>query len=135
MHNLLGIGLIALGLGLIVSGVMKRRNRMRNPLPAGAIRPEFAAMGEIIRPIILFGVAVFAVKMTVFYFALGGQGFLTPLDFAGILFVLAAYAGWLIAATQRRPVAAVPDAIPVHGRDTLPVDTHDLVTSPERSAA
>jgi hypothetical protein len=103
MHDWMGIGLIALGLGLIGSGVIKRRSRMRNPVPAGAIRPEFAAMGEMIRPLILFAVAVFALKMTLFYFLLGGQRFLTPLDFAGILFVLAAYTGFLVMAT-RRPV-------------------------------
>lgn len=101
MHDWLGIGLITVGLGLIVFGVTKRQNRMRNPVPAGAIRPEFAAMGETMRPIILFFVGVFALKMTVFYSFFGGQRFLTPLDFAGLLFVLAAYSGWLVMATKR----------------------------------
>jgi hypothetical protein len=119
MHDWMGIGLLALGLGLIVSGIIKRRTRMRVPTPAGAIRPEFAAMGEMIRPLILFAVGVFALKMTLFYFVLGGQRFLTPLDFAGILFVLAAYAGWLVMAT-RRPVERT-------ARDPMP--------SGERSAA
>ncbi|MGD0103964.1 MAG: hypothetical protein ABSC06_07990 [Rhodopila sp.] len=112
MFDWLAIGLIAVGLGLIVSGIIKRQSRIRNPVPAGAIRPEFAAMGEMIRPIILFCVAVFAGKMTLFYFVLGGQRYLTPLDFAGILFVLAAYSGYLIAATSRRAVAPVSDEIP-----------------------
>jgi hypothetical protein len=99
MHDWMGSGLIALGLGLIVSGIMKRRARMR--ATAGAIRPEFATMGEMIRPLILFAVGIFAVKMTLFYFVLGGERFLTPLDFAGILFVLVAYASWLVLATKR----------------------------------
>jgi hypothetical protein len=122
MHDWLGIGLVALGLGLIGSAIMKRQSRMRNPVPAGAIRPEFAAMGEMVRPIILFAVAFFALKMTVFYFVLGGQRYLTPLDYAGILFVLAAYCGWLVVATTKRPVAAAAPA-----RDPIP--------SGERSAA
>ena len=107
MHDWLGIGLIAFGLGLMVTGFVKRRNRIRKPLPAGAIRPEFAAMGEMVRPLILFAVGIFAVTMSLFYFVLGGERFLTPVDFGGILFVLAAYAGYLVAATTQRPIQAV----------------------------
>lgn len=117
MHDWMGTGLIALGLGLIVSGVLKRRGRTRAPV--GAIRPEFAAMGEMIRPLILFAVGIFAAKMTLFYFVLGGERFLTPLDFAGILFVLAAYASWLVLATKR----------PVEKAD------RDPMSAGERSAA
>jgi hypothetical protein len=112
MHDWIGIGLLAFGLGLIVAGIIKRRTRMRVPAPAGAIRPEFAAMGEMIRPLILFAVGVFALKITLFYFVLGGQRFLTPLDFAGILFVLAAYAGWLVIATRRPVERADRDPMP-----------------------
>ena len=99
MHDWMGLGLFAVGLGLVVSGIIKRRARAAAPI--GAIRPEFAAMGEMIRPLILFAIAVFALKITVFYFAFGGARFLTRLDFASILFVLVAYAGWLIVATKR----------------------------------
>jgi hypothetical protein len=118
MHDLLGIGLLALGLGLIASGIIKHRTRMRSPTPAGAIRPEFAAMGEMIRPLILFAVGLFALKMTLFYFVLGGQGFLKPLDFAGILFVLAAYAGWLVMATRQPVERTDRDPMPSGERST-----------------
>jgi hypothetical protein len=117
MHDWMGIGLIAVGLGLLVAAVVKQRNRRSAPLPEGAIRPEFAAMGEIVRPLILFLVALFAVKICAFYFLLGGQRYLTPLDFAGILFVLASYCGWLVVATRRRPERAAERAVrePVQG--------------------
>jgi hypothetical protein len=101
MHDWMGIGLVALGAGLTAASVMKRRSRMRAPVATGAIRPEFAAMGEMIRPLILFAVGIFGLKMTLFYFVLGGERYLTPLDFAGVLFVLAAYAGGLVMATTR----------------------------------
>ena len=102
MHDWLGIGLIALGLGLIGHGFLKRQAKARNPLPAGSIRPEFAAMGQIVRPLILFFVGVFALKMSLFYFVLGGERYLTQLEFGGILFVLAAYSGWLVVASRGR---------------------------------
>ena len=108
MHDWLGLVLFSLGLGLIVSGIAKRRKRMRVFVRSDDIRPEFAAMGAIARPIILFGVGVFALKMTLFYFVLGGQRFLTAFEFAGLLFVLAAYAGWLVLATTRPVNASVP---------------------------
>jgi hypothetical protein len=107
MHDWLEAGLIALGGGLLVSGVMKRQAKLR--APALDIRPELAAMGEIIRPILLFGLGFVGLKMTLSYVALGGQRFLSPLDFCGILFVLAAYGGWLVLATKRpAPRAAEP---------------------------
>ncbi len=112
MHGWLGLGLIPVGLGMVVAAFMKRRSRMSITSPAGQIRPEFAAMGEIMRPVILFIVGIFAVKMALLYFVFGGQRFLTPLDFGGILFVLAAYAVYLVVATSKRPeiVAAEPVA-------------------------
>ncbi|WP_428483698.1 hypothetical protein [Rhodopila sp.] len=106
MHDWLGVALFALGLGLIVSGVMKRRSRLRAVVAPGAMRPEFAAMGEIVRPIILLFVGIFALKMSLFYFVFGGRKYLTPLDFGALLFVLLSYSGWLIAATTKRKVQA-----------------------------
>jgi hypothetical protein len=105
MHDWLGIGLIVLGLGLALAGLVKHRDRRRTPVPAGAIRPEFAAMGEIVRPLVLFAVGFVALKMSLFYFVFGGDRMLTAFDFAGLMFVLAAYCWYLVAATMKpRPV-------------------------------
>jgi hypothetical protein len=109
-HDWLGMGMIALGCGLLVSGAIKRRAKRLAPPPAGAIRPEFAMMGDIVRPMINFFLAFFALKICLFYFVLGGDRFLTPLDFGGILFVVASYAAWLALATKRPAPAAVPEA-------------------------
>ena len=106
MHDILATALLPLGLGLLAAGLVKRRNKLRTPLPAGAIRPEFAAMGKIVRPLALFAVAFVALKMTLFYYVLGGRAYLTPLDFAGLLFVLASYAVYLVLATATPGVAA-----------------------------
>jgi hypothetical protein len=120
MTDWMGMGLIAFGLGLIGHGIMKRQARLRSPLPAGSIRPEYAAMGEIVRPMILFFVGLFAFKMSLFYFLLNGQRFLTPLEFGGVLFVLAAYSGWLILAMKRPVIApARNEAIPSGERSVV----------------
>lgn len=58
-------------------------------------------MGEIVRPMILFAVALVALKSAAFYFLFNGARFLSPLTFGGFLFVLAAYSVWLVLATQR----------------------------------
>lgn len=119
MHDWLGMALIALGLGLLASGVTKRRAPVRTAVQAGAIRPEFAALGEIIRPVIFFCVGVFALKMTLFYFVLGGQRFLSPLDFAGILFVLATYVAWLALVTKRPAAPPVADRTKADARSAV----------------
>ncbi|WP_428491291.1 hypothetical protein [Rhodopila sp.] len=113
MHDWLGIGLIATGLALIAAGLVKHRSRRLSPARPGSIRPEFAAMGQIVRPLIFFAVGVFALKLSLFYFVFGGAGLLTALDYAGLMFVLATYCGYLVAATakprqapERRPAEA-----------------------------
>ena len=109
MHDWLGFALIPVWLGVLAAGFAKRRSRQRTVLPAGAIRPEFAAMGEIVRPLILFVVGVFALKISLFYFVFGGQTYLTPLDFSGILLILAAYAVYVVLATTR--LRSVPEPL------------------------
>ena len=118
MHDWLGTGLITLGVGLIGSGIIKRQSRLRTPLPAGAIRPEFAAMGKIARPLILCAIAIFAVKISLFYFLFGGQRFLSPFNFTAILFVLAAYSGWLIMATKRPALSSSRGSVVAGKRST-----------------
>jgi hypothetical protein len=111
MHGWLGMAMIPIGVGMAVAAFMKRRSRMSTVSPAGQIRPEFAAMGEIMRPLVLTVVGIFAAEMILLYFVFGGRQFLTPLDFGGIMFVLAAYTGYLLAATKKQ--LAAPDAEPV----------------------
>ena len=98
--------MIVLGLGLLVSGSMKRRAKIRSPMPPGAIRPEFAAMGEMMRPMLLFVVLLIAGKTLVFYLLFDGARWLSPLTFGGFMFVLAAYAAWLIMVLRPPTTAA-----------------------------
>lgn len=63
--------------------------------------------GEIMRPIILFGLGIFALKATVAYFLLGAGRILSLFDLAGVLFVIAAYGTWLSINTKFR----MPDTV------------------------
>jgi hypothetical protein len=107
MHGWLGLAMFPLGLGMAVAAFMKRRSRMTTVTPAGQIRPEFAMMGEIMRPVVLFVVGIFALEMVLLYFVFGGAQFLTALDFGGVMFVLAAYTGYLLVATSKPAAAPV----------------------------
>jgi hypothetical protein len=109
MHGWLGMAMIPLGLGMAVAAFMKRRSRMTAVTPAGQIRPEFAAIGEIMRPVVLFVVGIFAVEMVLLYFVFGGARFLTALDFGGVMFVLVTYTGYLLAATAKQ--TPVPEIV------------------------
>jgi hypothetical protein len=102
--------MIPLAIGMAVAAVMKRRSRMNSVTPAGQIRPEFAVMGEIMRPIVLFVVGVFAVEMLLLYFVFGGSQWMTPLDFGGVMFVLATYTVYLLVATAKQKQAPAVDA-------------------------
>ena len=101
MHDWLGTGLIALGIGLAGASVLKYRSRARAVVRAGDIRPEFAAMGEMVRPMILFCVGFVALKMSLFYFLFGGARLMTQLDYGGLMFVLVVYCVYLVVATSK----------------------------------
>jgi hypothetical protein len=105
MQDWLGITLFALGLVLVAFGFVKRRQRSRTVHPPGSIRPEFAGMTGIVRPLLLWVIGFFAVETCLHYFMLGGRDLMSPLDFAGILFVLASFAAYVLLALTR-PVQA-----------------------------
>ena len=110
MRELPGIALFALGCGLLVAGVMKRRARMWSSEPGGTLRPEFAAMGEIVHPMVLFAVGLVALKTVVFYLLFDGARYLPATTFGGFLFVLAAFSVWLVLATTRPSALAARKA-------------------------
>ena len=65
-------------------------------------------MGEIMRPVVLFVVGIFALEMVLLYFVFGGAKFLTALDFGGVMFLLATYTGYLLVSTSKQtPVPVV----------------------------
>ena len=133
MRDLPGIALIALGCGLLISGVMKRRARMRVAVagrsdPAGVRRHgrDRSAHDPVRRGI---GGAENLGILPLF----DGARFLSPLTFGGFLFVLAAYSVWLVLATKR---PARQDALPAGAPAAAGVDfRHGARIRGERIAA
>jgi hypothetical protein len=58
------------------------------------------------RPIVWFALVVIAIKSTVAFFWIGGSRFLSPLDLAGVLAMLAAY-GYFIHVQTRYRLSAI----------------------------
>jgi hypothetical protein len=105
MHGWLGIALIAVGVAVIALGAVKRRQRRNRVLPPGSIRPEYAGMSAIVRPLLLWFLGLIAAETCVHYFMFGGRALMAPLDFAGLLFLIAAFAAYVVLAVTK-PVQA-----------------------------
>jgi hypothetical protein len=115
LHNWIGAVTTALGGWLVFSGLAHRRRvlmarrRLAIFAETGALppsEPRLATFGAIARPIILGGLGYFALKLTVAYALFGGNRLLSPLDFAGTVFLLAAYGAWLMLKTSYREPAS-----------------------------
>lgn len=95
---------------LLVSGFGHKR-RVLAARAAAAARgivpptPELgsiAALGVMMRPLILFFLAFAGVTTVTMYILLGGEEVLSYVDLAGVLALLAAYGTWLILRTTYR---------------------------------
>ena len=81
MHDCLGIGLIALGLGLAVAGVFKHRSRQNTPVEVARSGQSSPSWVRSCGQWCCSWVGLIGLKMSLFYFVFGGDRFLTPLDY------------------------------------------------------
>jgi len=106
MRDWLGIALMAIGCGMLISGLRRRRPQTRGPETADAVGSlTFLALLAV------------TVKVALTYTLVDGSRFFSPLDLGGLVFVLAAYGfwmlpqAWLFSAAKRAippPVAQMP---------------------------
>ena len=117
MRNWTGAITAVLGAWLFYSALAHRRRvlaaRRRDAIfgELGGSRPfdrPLATFGAILRPIIIFGLGYFALKVTLVYFLLGAGRFLSLFDLVGVIFLLAAYGTWLVLQTSYREAAERP---------------------------
>lgn len=116
VRNWIGAVLTLIGIWLLYSAmahcrrVLTARRSCTGLTEIGALPKVESPMfvfGEIMRPIILFGLGIFALKVTVAYFLLGAGRILSLFDLAGALFAIAAYGIWLSINTKFR----MPDMV------------------------
>ena len=126
LHNWIGALATALGGWLVFSGLAHRRRvllarrRLTIFADTGALTPsagQLATFGAIARPIIIGGLGYFVVKLTVAYALFGGNRLMSPFDFAGTVFLLGAYAAWLMLNTSHREPDGRPPPEASHGFD------------------
>jgi hypothetical protein len=109
MRNCTGAVLFLVGAWLLYSGLLHRARVVRHSAPLDLVQEStpaissLAAFGAILRPLILCALGYFAVKITMAYLLLDGGRYFSLFDLGGLLFLLAAYAAWLVLQTRYRP--------------------------------
>jgi hypothetical protein len=91
--------------GWLLWSALARRARARAALERGESPPplnrSLAMMGDIVPPLISFGLLIAAVQVILAYAVTGGMGF-TLFDLVGFLFLLLAYDVWVRMKTRYR---------------------------------
>lgn len=104
MHYWLGALFFAIGAYLFVSAFRHRR-RVRAAWAAAGLPgprrltlldpPTMGSLGESLRPLLLFFVALVAVQIVAFYVFFDGDQVMSPADVGGIVFLIVAWGTWM----------------------------------------
>lgn len=110
MRNFIGMGMLAVGIGLVYTGITHKNAVLaaRAAITArGEMIPEpplnsLATFGQIMRAVILFVLCGLALAVTFSFLAFDGGQFLSYLDLSGFLIALVGYGFWLTMKTEHR---------------------------------
>lgn len=134
MRNVTGLALSVFGAWLAYSAFAHRARviaaRRSGAAPAEGEapgNPQLSMLGEIMRPIILFALAYLGLKTIFVYVVLEADRWLSLFDLAGFLFLLAAYASWVVVRTKYR---TVPGGVPVDAAADPPAQSVTYARSP-----
>jgi hypothetical protein len=110
MRNLLGVAFTVVGVWFVYTSVTLRVRRLIERRAAGIHDDEAPAtrmfvFGEIMRPIILFFLAVLAIKAVFAYFWLDAARYFSLFDLGGFIAALAGYGYWVFVKTKVPPLA------------------------------
>lgn len=103
----LGVMLALYGAFLLLAAERRRARALAAP-PPEALSSSLTVLGEIVRPLVLFGLAYLGLKVSLVYLAMDGGRWFSLLDLGGLLFLLAAYGRWLVVRTRYRLAEPVP---------------------------
>jgi len=135
MRNATGLALFVFGAWLAYSAFAHRARVIAawrsSAAPAegeASGNPQPSMLREIMRPIIVFALAYLALKTIYVYVVLEADRWLSLFDLAGFLFLLAAYASWVVVRTKSR---AVPGGVPVDPAADSPAQSVAHLRSPD----
>ncbi len=116
MRNLLGVAFTVVGVWFVYTSVTLRVRRLVERRAAGIHDHEAPAtrmfvFGEIMRPIILFFLAVLAIKAVFAYFWLDAARYFSLFDLGGFIAALAGYGYWVLREDQGPPARALSTGI------------------------
>jgi hypothetical protein len=98
--------LMALAGLLLATSAFRRRTAALSAAARGEVapplNPSLAVLGEIATPVVLGGTAIAGGQVALAFYMTNGGGVFSPLDLAGFLFLLAAYAVWVLIRTRHR---------------------------------
>jgi len=110
MRDVVGLLCFAGG-GLLLWQALARKRRAlaAGPEAAGKLHPSLQVIGDAVPPIIVTGLVIIGAKMTLAYFVADAGQYLSLLDLAGFLALLAGYGVSVVYRTRYRlaPVAEV----------------------------
>lgn len=119
MRYIVGLLCFAGGAWLLGSALArKRRSIAAGPLSAPPLHPSLQMLGDVMPPLVVLGLVIIGGKMTLAFFVADAGRYLSLLDLAGFLFLLAGYGVSVVYRTRYRlgpavvaaPVAARPEA-------------------------
>ncbi len=93
------------GLALAVSAFRRRaaaRAAMARGQTAAPLNPKLAMLGEVATPLVLGATAIAGGQVALAFYMTDGGGVFSQLDLLGFLFLLAAYAAWVVTKTRHR---------------------------------
>lgn len=111
MRHLIGFALFAAG-GVLIWTALARRNgiiaeqRRREaagePDPRATLHASLAVLGDVVPPLMIGALVIMSLKLVLAYAMTGADRWFSPLDLAGLLFLIGAWCTWLVLRTRYR---------------------------------
>lgn len=102
MRYWLGAGLLTFAAALTAAAFRRRRQALAAP-SSEALSPSLGMLAEVVRPLVLLGLAYLGLKTVAIYFWVGGVRYLSLFDLGAMLVLMAAFGHWLVVRTRYRP--------------------------------